>query len=123
MTRKTMLETSAALIPGSFFVKIPMFQNAHRGVASVMADSQISVGALPHVSTDSSEIQLILNLVFVLLGVICLLVVTLAGFRYIVSRGEPQEIARAKNTIIYALVGLAIAILAFSIVNFVVGQL
>lgn len=83
----------------------------------------ISIENLPQVDSGSSEIKLILSIVFTLIGAMSLLVITIAGFRYIVSRGEPQEIARAKNSIIYALVGLVVSILAFSIVNFVVGNL
>ncbi len=89
----------------------------------VSAQTPISVQTLPQVNTDNSEFKIILNIFFGLIGSIALLVIVIAGFRYIVSRGEPQEIARAKNTIIYAIVGLVIAILAFSIVNFVVGNL
>ena len=89
---------------------------------ALFSSSTVSVQSLPQVSTDSSEIKIILSILFAVLGAIALLVITLAGFRYIISRGEPQEIARAKNTIIYALIGLVVAILAFTIVNFVVGQ-
>lgn len=93
------------------------------GVASALSETQISTQNFPKVGTGSSEIKIILNILFAVLGAIALLVITIAGFRYIVSRGEPQAIARAKDTIIYALIGLVIAILAFSIVNFVVGNI
>lgn len=83
----------------------------------------ISVSPLPHSSTDSSQIKTILDMLFAIIGAISLLIITLAGFRYIVSRGESAEIAGAKNAIIYALIGLVVAILAFTIVNFVVGSL
>ena len=85
--------------------------------------TQISVGPLPQVSTDSSEIAIVLDVLFGLIGAISLLIITIAGFRYIVSRGEPQEIAKAKNAILYAIIGLVVAILAVTIVNFVVGNL
>ncbi len=87
------------------------------------AESSIDVTPLPRVSTDSSEITIILNIVFALIGAICLIIVVIAGFRYVISRGEPQQIARAKDTIIYAIIGLVIAVLGVTIVNFVVGQL
>ncbi len=87
------------------------------------AESSISLAPLPMVSTDGSEFSTILSILFATLGAICLLVVVIAGFRYIISRGDPQQIARSKDTIIYALVGLVIAVLAFTIVDFVLGHL
>lgn len=46
-----------------------------------------------------------------------------AGFQYMTSSGEPDKTKNAKNTIINALVGLAIAILATSIVSFIGNQI
>lgn len=71
------------------------------------------------VGSDSEVIANGLRLVFGLLGGIALIIVTLAGFKYVLSQGNPQETAKAKNTILYALVGLVVAITAFSIVTFV----
>ena len=61
-------------------------------------------------------------LVFGIMGAVALLVITIAGFKYVLSQGNPQETAKAKNTILYALIGLVVAILAFNIVKFVVGR-
>jgi len=46
-------------------------------------------------------------------------IIVLAGFRYIISQGNPNEVATAKNAIIYSLVGLVVIMFAFAIVNFV----
>lgn len=62
----------------------------------------------------------VLQLVFGLLGAIALLMVTIGGLKYVSSQGDPQATAKAKNTILYAIVGLVVAIAAFSIVTFVV---
>lgn len=80
-------------------------------------------GNLPDVTADPATIGVILNIVFVIVGAICLLIVTIAGFRYVVSRGDPSAVAKAKNTILYALIGIAITVSAATIVNFVVGNL
>lgn len=61
----------------------------------------------------------IMSVVFGILGVICVLVIALAGLQYVLSGGDPQKTAKAKNTILYAVIGLAVAIVAGSIVNFV----
>jgi len=64
-----------------------------------------------------------LQLVFGVMGAVSLLVITIGALKYIVSMGDPQSTAKAKNTIIYAVIGLVISASAFSIVAFVVGKL
>lgn len=80
----------------------------------------INVTSLPNPSTDSARLKVILNLVFGIAGAIALLVITLAGFKYVLSHGDPNLISQAKETIIYAVIGLVICIAAIGIVNFVV---
>src|SRR5579872_4166401 len=88
-----------------------------------IADTMINISPLPHTSTGSSVFQIVLNIVFGTFGVIALLMITIAGFQFVVSSGEPQKVERAKNTIIYALIGLVVCIFALAIVNFVIGAL
>jgi hypothetical protein len=76
---------------------------------------------LPH-NAKTDNLTSILNVVFGILGAISVLVITIAGIQFMTSGGEPQKVANAKNTIIYALVGLAVAIFAAVIVNFVIGK-
>lgn len=80
----------------------------------------IKTDSLPNPTTDSARLQLILNIVFGITGAIALLVITVAGFKYVVSHGDPNLIAEAKNAIIYAAVGLVVSIAAIGIVNFVI---
>lgn len=65
------------------------------------------------------SIKNVLNFTFGLLGVIAVIIIIIAAIQYITSGGDSQKVAKAKDTIIYALVGLVVAILAFVIVNFV----
>lgn len=67
----------------------------------------------------SGTIQNVMQFVFGALGSIALLVIVIAGLQYVISAGDPGKVTKAKNTIIYALVGLAIAILSYAIVGFV----
>jgi hypothetical protein len=76
---------------------------------------------IPHATAGDSKAKLILNIVFGILGAISVLVITYSGIQFMLSRGAPDKIAQARNTIIYALVGLAIAIFAAVLVNFVIG--
>jgi beta-lactamase regulating signal transducer with metallopeptidase domain len=78
---------------------------------------------LPKSVADGSTIPSILTILFAVIGALCVLMIVIAGMRFVTSSGNPQETAKAKNTIIYALVGLLIALAAESIVNFVMGNL
>lgn len=83
----------------------------------------VDINPLPDPSADSGRLQVILSTVFLILGAVSLLIITIAGFRYTVSHGDPRLIAQSKNAILYAIVGLVVSIGAFAIVNFVMGRL
>lgn len=80
----------------------------------------IDVSGLPRPPANQARIDTALAITFGITGAIALLIITLAGFRYITSQGNPSETAKAKNAIIYAGIGLAVSILAYSIITFVV---
>jgi hypothetical protein len=67
----------------------------------------------------TEQLQTVLQITFGILGAIAVLVIVVSGLQYILSAGDPQKVARAKDAIIYACIGLVVAILAFSIVSFV----
>jgi hypothetical protein len=71
--------------------------------------------------SSNSKITELLNYSFGVLAAISFLVIVIAGVQFILSSGEPQKINTAKNAIIYAMIGLVIALSALVIVNFVLG--
>ena len=85
--------------------------------------TDISPGGLPKAATDTDQIKTILAIVFGIVGALALLMLVISGLRYIVSGGDPGNISKAKDGIIYALVGLLIALTAEAIVVFVVSEL
>ncbi len=78
---------------------------------------------LPRTGANNNSIEIIIRIVLAIAGALALLIITLSGFRYITSAGDPQKMSKAKNGIVYALIGLVIAILAQSLVAFVVTKL
>lgn len=76
---------------------------------------------LPQVSAGESRVALILQIVFTITGAVSVLVITVAGFRYVISHGDPNLIAQSKRAIMYALIGLVVSISATGIVTFVVN--
>lgn len=73
---------------------------------------------LPTVNAGTPELQQILTIFFGILAGIAVLFVIIGGFRYVISNGKPQDMTKAKDTIIYALVGLVVALSAEAIVSF-----
>jgi len=62
------------------------------------------------------------NVMLFVVGAISVIMVIVGGLRYVVSGGNTGNVATAKNTILYAVVGLIISIMAYAIVNFVIGS-
>lgn len=84
---------------------------------------EVVITPLPQVNADSASLQTILGIVYGIIGALALLFIVVSGFRYIISDGDPQKTAQAKQGIIYALIGLVVAISAQAITYFVVGKI
>ena len=65
----------------------------------------------------------VLSAVFVVLGILAVIFIIIGGINYTVSQGDPGKVKKAKNTILYAIVGLIIALMAFAITNFAMNAL
>lgn len=63
------------------------------------------------------------NTILYVVGVISVIMLVWGGLRYILSGGDNKKVTDAKNTILYAIIGLIIAVLAFAIVNFVLNAI
>jgi cytochrome bd-type quinol oxidase subunit 2 len=70
----------------------------------------------------SSLVKNIINTLLVVLGMIAVVMIVIGGIRYTTSNGEASQIKSAKDTILYSVVGLVVAIMSFGIVNFVIGK-
>ena len=65
----------------------------------------------------------ILNILSFIVGAASVIMLVIGGMRYILSGGDSSAISSAKNTIVYAIVGLVVAVFAQIIVQFVLGKL
>jgi uncharacterized membrane protein YuzA (DUF378 family) len=63
-----------------------------------------------------------LNIVYLIAGIAAVIVIILSGIKYTTSGGDSGAVASAKNTLLYAIVGLVVVILAFTITQFVIGR-
>jgi len=57
------------------------------------------------------------------IGIIAVVMLILGGIRYTTSQGDAEAIKSAKNTILYAIIGIVVAFAAFALVNYIVTQL
>ena len=63
------------------------------------------------------------NTILYIVGIVSVIMLIWGGVRYILSGGDSKKVTDAKNTILYAIIGLIISILAFAIVNFVLNAI
>ena len=70
-----------------------------------------------------NTVRSIIQTVLMIVGLLAVVMIIVGGIQYTTSAGKQETVTKAKNTIIYGIVGLVISLLAYAIVNFVVGKL
>jgi len=73
------------------------------------------------VNGDSSIVRRAINIMLFGVGVLSVVMLIFGGFRYVVSGGKKESVTNAKNTILYAIIGLLVAVFAYAIINFILG--
>ena len=68
------------------------------------------------------SIKQVINVLLFIIGAVAVIMIIIGGIRYVISNGDSSQITSAKNTIMYAVIGLVVALLAYAIVNFIVVQ-
>lgn len=71
----------------------------------------------------TNTIEDVINILLFIIGAAAVIMIIIGGIRYVTSGGDQSAVTGAKNTILYSIVGLVIAIMAYAIVNFVVSKL
>ena len=108
---------SLGIVVTPLAIDAPVFANAKSEVTSGI--SSVNDGN----STDlPSFITNIVNILLFLAGAVAVIVLIIGGIRYVISSGDSGQVQSAKNTILYAVVGLVVVIMAYAIVNFVINQ-
>jgi hypothetical protein len=81
-------------------------------------------GQLCNNGADSAKadtvIKSISNILIYILGAVAVIMVIYGGFRFVTSGGDEKAVTSARNTILYAVIGIVVALLAFAVVNWVV---
>lgn len=68
------------------------------------------------------NIRVITNTLILGVGIVAVLMLIIGGFRYVFSQGNEKAVTGAKDTIVYAIIGIIVCLVAYAAVNFVLGQ-
>ena len=70
---------------------------------------------------DNGIVTTVINTMLFIVGILSVIMIIFAGIRYVTAHGDKGQVESAKNTLIYAIVGLIVSIVAYALVNWVVG--
>jgi len=94
---------------------VDIYQACKPGDTSVVCQAKNETGA-------EDLVKNIINILLTVASVVAVIMIIIGGIRYATSNGDSNQVTAAKNTIMYAVIGLVIAIFAYAIVNFVLFQ-
>ena len=77
---------------------------------------------VPKVTNADNALSGLLTVVYGAAGILCVIIIVFAGYIYVTSDGNAQNVKLAKNAIIGAVTGLIVVIAAFAITQFVIGK-
>ncbi len=120
MKRFVLFGAVVALMASLVFVSAPvqaieLYQACGSGAAS-----EVCAGGDEQVN---GFIKNIVNTLLFIIGALAVIMLIIGGIRYTTSAGNSSQTTAAKNTILYAIVGLVLAIFAYAIVNFLIDRL
>ncbi|MGH7156731.1 MAG: pilin [Candidatus Saccharimonadales bacterium] len=82
----------------------------------------INANNLPQSCANASSLNHLLTILFTIIGALAFLMLVIAGFRYVISQGEPQKMAEIRSQIIYIAIGLVLTGSADIIVTFILNR-
>lgn len=88
----------------------------------VTTNCQTGITGQDATNTINDIIADVINIFSLIVGIVSVIMIIIGGFRYITSGGDSSNVSSAKNTILYAIIGLIIVVLAQSIVRFILGR-
>ncbi len=124
-----MIKNKLITIPKISFAILIAFLGLILAPIKTYAISAIEAGVLAaHVEGQPETIfglngvfTTISNTLLFMIGTLSVLMIIIGGIKYVVSGGKDASVAKAKNTVLYAIIGLIIALLAYAIINFILG--
>lgn len=122
MQRIRQFITGGLLALGIFAVLFPAPEAQAINVFDQCANNPGAAVCKSQGDNATSMIQVVINILLYVLGIISVVMIVIGGIRFTTSNGDPASTKTARMTIIYSVVGLVVAILSYAIVNLVVGR-
>lgn len=72
-------------------------------------------------SALSDSVKNIINMMLYIAGAVAVIMIIIGGIRFIISNGNPETVKAARNTVLYAAIGIVVVVMAYAIVNFVIA--
>lgn len=122
MKRFIQLLSIAAVTVGALaFVAAPIPQaQACEGVECVQQGANKANTGGGSASTLDQGVRTVVNILLFLIGAVAVIMLVIGGIKYTTSNGDMEKVKSAKNTILYAIIGVVVAILAYAAVDFVI---
>ena len=115
ITGLAVILAGAAGMAAPVFAADPFCDNLPAGINREDVGCSTTEDGLPNAVVN------IINWVIGAGGLVAVIYVVIGGIGYVTANGDASKLAKAKNTILYALIGLVVTALAFAIVNFAIG--
>jgi len=128
MRIRNLIAGAIVAIAGMFMVATPAMavkcpEGSHREEANNIAQCNLPEDSeTPTTKGLWETVQTIINWVLAVLGLVTVVMIIIGGFTYLTSQGDPGKTKKGRDTILYGVIGLIIALLAFAIVNFVLAN-
>lgn len=110
-------------------VAVPLAASAAPAASTPKSDVCNALGSGNDCTTKNSNsvdlnsiVKVIINVLSIVVGIVAVVMIIIGGLKYITSSGDSNNITSAKNTILYAIIGLVIVALAQFIVQFVLNK-
>lgn len=71
----------------------------------------------------NDTVKNLINLSMTVIGIVAVIVIIISGFKFITANGDASKVASARHTLLYAVIGLIVALMSWAIVAFVVNRL
>lgn len=126
--KKTIMKKLAAIIPaiaivglgiGVFAPTVHAACDVNGGITGSASCSK-GDGQPEELFAEDGVFKKVTNVLLFIIGAVSVVMLIIGGIRYTVSQGDQNAVTSAKNTILYAVIGLVVAILAYAAVNFVI---
>ena len=113
-----MLAATLVFVAATFVSQDTFASSLMDGVNAARGDGQPS-----ELFGGDGVITAITNVLLFIIGALSVIMLIIGGLRYVISGGNSTAVTAAKNTILYAIVGLVIAFLAFAAINFIINTI